>query len=458
MPPNFEQLRDSLDGGYILLPGDSGFEESLRRWSATAVKPAAAVIRPRTADECSTAIRFITANSLAFTVRGGGHNPSGESAAPNPEAVVLDLEHLRSVSVDTQAQTVTFGGGCTWADVDNALWEHGLATVGGTVADTGVGGLILGGGYGVLSGRHGLAIDVLLSCEVVLASGEIVLASETENADLFWALRGAGTNFGVVTAFTSRAFPQTTVWAGVLMWPNLHGYDGVVAFVNQFAQETDGDQCLMLIVTANPETGEPMLGASIFYNGSAAEAERFYAPLLKMQPLLMNTTGEVPYPAVNTLTQPRFGSMQRYMFGGAKFTCPLDPGHEDLRTSALALEMVSTKKIQEFGQQDKTAFNGRDASFNVLVLMNWRDEKLDPVVGALARRTSAVFRAKEAEGNGEERSPYLNYLNPDVPADRVAMRTGRLFGDKLPRLRELKAKYDPENVFKKTIKLHPTHD
>ncbi len=167
----------------------------------------AAVVRPKTASEASAAIRFANANGLRFVIRGGGHNPSGESSAPTPEAIVLDLSLLRSVAVDAEALTVTFGGGCLWSDVDNALWEHGLATVGGTVSHTGVGGLILGGGYGLLTGQRGMAVDVLLSCEVVLANGDIVTASETEHPDLFWALRGAGTSFGAVTSIHLARLP-----------------------------------------------------------------------------------------------------------------------------------------------------------------------------------------------------------------------------------------------------------
>jgi FAD/FMN-containing dehydrogenase len=212
---NFEDLRELIPKAIILVPGDARYEDSLKRWSASCVKPAAVVVQPSTASEASVAIRYAAANRVyPFAVRGGGHSTSGDCSSDG--GMVLDLARMRSTSVDPIAQTITFGGGCTWEDVNGSLWEHGLATISGTVGDTGVGGLILGGGYGFLTGQHGLALDCLLSCEVVLASGEIVTANKDENADLFWALRGAGVNFGVVTTFVSQAYPQKESWAGFL--------------------------------------------------------------------------------------------------------------------------------------------------------------------------------------------------------------------------------------------------
>jgi hypothetical protein len=273
-----------------------------------------------------------------------------------------------------------------------------------------------------------MSVDLLLSCEVVLANGDIVTASDSENDDLFWALRGAGTNFGVVTSFTSRAFPQGKVWGGVLLWPDFGLLDELVAFINKYGEETDGNQWFMPMAASDPASGARLLGASVFYNGSVSDAEKFFAPLLKMQPQALNTTGEKPYPAINTLSDPMAPPMRRYMFGGAKLTLPLDaqlfrdaaeefyaavnkPGNEDLRTSMLALEVLSQNVITENGKKDKTSFNGRDGSQNVLLNMAWSDEKLDSSVREIVKRVAGVFRAKTAEDKGEDKSAYLNYLS-----------------------------------------------
>ncbi|KAI0168601.1 hypothetical protein BJ166DRAFT_260042 [Pestalotiopsis sp. NC0098] len=471
MAPNFEQLRTLLREGDVLLPGDAGYDDSLKRWSATCEKPAAAVARPTNATEASAVVSFATKHSIPLRVRGGGHNPSGESAAPTPEALMLDLGLMRSVSVDAAAQTATFGGGCTWADVDNALWEHGLATVGGTVSHTGVGGLILGGGYGMLTGRHGMSVDCLVSCEVVLANGEIVTASEKENADLFWALCGAGSNFGVVTHFTSRAFPQGKVWGGVMLWPFEH-LSKVVDFVNTFDKTTDGDQWFMPMVTSHPGSGARVCGASVFFNGTEEGGEKFYKPLRDLEPRLMDTTGPIPYPKANTMSDPMAAPGRRYMFGGANFQCPLDfevvseaaeqffgglekPGNEEAKTSMFALEMIPLTKVNEYGQLDKTSFNGREKKYNAVTIMSWDTAERDGAVRDIVVQTTKVFKDKfgkrDAETGGAD--TYYNYLSPENPADRALMKTGRLFGPKAPRLRELKAKYDPTNVFFKNVDL-----
>ncbi|KAF7562972.1 hypothetical protein G7046_g1175 [Stylonectria norvegica] len=228
----YAALRKELSKGRLLLPGDDGYEASLKRWSLTCVKPAGAVAQPATVEEASAIVKFATANGILFNVKGGGHSTSQTSSAPSPDGMVLDMSLMRGVSVDAAAQTVTFEGGCLWRDVDDALWPHGLATPGGTVSHTGVGGLILHGGFGILSGIHGLTIDVLLSCQVVLADGSIVTASETENTDLFWALRGAGSSFGVVTQFTSKVFPQGDVWGGMVILA-ADKLPAVVDFINK---------------------------------------------------------------------------------------------------------------------------------------------------------------------------------------------------------------------------------
>lgn len=389
----------------------------------------AAVARPTNATEASAVVSFATKHSVPLRVHGGGHNPSGESAAPTPEALILDLGLMRSVSVDTAAQTATFGGGCTWADVDNALWEHGLATVGGTVSHTGVGGLILGGGYGMLTGRHGMSVDCLASCEVVLANGDIVTASEKENADLFWALCGAGSNFGVVTHFTSRAFPQGKVWGGVMLWPFEH-LSKVVEFVNTFDKTTDGDQWFMPMVTSHPGSGARVCGASVFFNGTEEGGEKFYKPLRDLEPRLMDTTGPIPYPKANTMSDPMAAPGRRYMFGGANFQCPLDfevvseaaeqffgglekPGNEEAKTSMFALEMIPLNKVNEYGQLDKTSFNGREKKYNAVTIMSWDTAERDGAVRDIVVQTTKVFKDKfgkrDAETGGAD--TYYNYLS-----------------------------------------------
>lgn len=198
----FDQLRKEITSGDVLTPDSPGYQESLLRWSKAAVKPARVVVRPASAEEVSAAVKFATANKIPLVVHGGGHSSSGASSSS--DGLVIDLARLNHVEVDPVKRTATYGGGSRWRHVDEAGAKHGLATVGGTVNDTGVGGLTLGGGYGYLTPRYGLAIDNLLGVQIVLADGSIVEASKTENPDLFWAVRGAGQNFGVRNLLTER--------------------------------------------------------------------------------------------------------------------------------------------------------------------------------------------------------------------------------------------------------------
>lgn len=389
--------------------------------------------------------------------------------------MVLDLSLMRQVSVDAEHQTVTFQGGCLWKDVDDALWEHGLATPGGTVSHTGVGGLILHGGFGVLSGIHGLTIDCLVSCEVVLADGSIVVASKDKNPDLFWALRGAGSSFGVVTQFTSKAFPQGGIWAGILMF-SADKLPAVVNFINMWAETNDGHQSLGMALghlPPGPDDGpdtprEPVLLCQIVHLGLDAETKgpEFFAPLLKLEPIVKQVS-PMPYPMVNKLgDEGPFARGRRYLFGGANFTTPLAlPTVEAIRDkfwgfsdahpgagtegSICMLECIPNRRSRSV-EPSATAFNNRGDYYNVGIVWTWDKEELDAEVRDYNRRFQSEVRAMgydDDEGRRGGVGRYINYLSTDAVAGEVA------FGSNAARLRELKARYDPSNVFDKLWKL-----
>ncbi|ROV95550.1 hypothetical protein VSDG_05265 [Cytospora chrysosperma] len=469
MTSKFEALRAALPGVEMYTPGDAGYEDSLFRWSATCIKPAAVVVRPTTAAEVSIALVYAAQHKVyPLAVCGGGHSTSGDQSSDG--GMVIDLKRMRSTRVDPVAQTISFGGGCDWADVNAALWEHGLATVSGVVGDTGVGGLILGGGYGYLTGRRGLALDCLLSCEVVLASGEIVTASKAENPDLFWALRGAGHNFGIVTSFTSEAYPQGLCWAGFLAFPP-DKLKKVIEFGNDFrslVKTTDGNSMLSIIIGnfLPPDSSSGLL-AVLFHNGTQEEGERVFQPLLDLEPL-GNTTSMLPYTDVNMMfnkTPP--GPKDRHLFGGASFTLPLDPekGQEvselfwetfkspeniKFRGSTMTFEYHSTVKIREVGVHE-TAFANRGQYSSVCTTMNWTDEEVDLKARTLSRMIAAAVGDKigwKGDPEKDGTSTYANYFSHKTRAEKI-------FGPNAPRLRELKAKYDPNHVFKKIMDLSP---
>ncbi|KAK7975801.1 ferric reductase NAD binding domain-containing protein [Apiospora arundinis] len=471
MIPGLKDLRRLILQGEVLTAGDAGYETSLQRWSATCIKPAAVVVKPANSCEASLAVKFATFHNIPLVVRGGGHSPSGSSASDG--GMVIDLGLLRSVVVDTKGQTVTFGGGCLWADVDDALWEQGFATVGGTVSHTGVGGLILGGGFGQLTGRHGLSIDVLVSCEVVLASGDVVTASKTENPDLFWALRGAGHSFGVVTSFTSRIFPQGMVWGGVMVLP-ITALPNLVSFINKFCEKNDGDQAMMPMLTCHPATLKPCVATTMFFNGPKEAAEAFYAPLLKLDSIL-NTTGVIPYPVANTFPNPKAPPGKRYMFSGANFVCPLDlkmveevstmfhedlsrEGNEEMKAgSMVAFELIPHGKVSSVDTAD-TAFAGRDGkAMNMIINIAWHSKENDDEAKRICSKLSHYLKHRGWKGDeaGDRGGTYLNYLIPATEEDKAFTKADRVFGPNTQRLRDLKIQYDPENMFKKAVNLLP---
>ncbi|KAK7943600.1 uncharacterized protein PG986_012713 [Apiospora aurea] len=472
MIPEFTELRERITRGKMLTPGDEGYEASLERWSTTCIKQAAVVVKPADAQEASLAVKFATAHAIPLVVRGGGHSPSGSSAIEG--GMVIDLGLLRSVSVDTADRTVTFGGGCLWEDVDGALWDEGFATVGGTVSHTGVGGLILGGGFGQLTGRHGLSIDVLVRCEVVLASGEVVAASETENPDLFWALRGAGHSFGVVTSFTSRIFPQGMAWGGVLVLP-IGALPDLVSFINAFGEKNDGDQAMMPMLACHPATLEPCVATTMFFNGPKEAAEAFYAPLLRLEGAIMNTTAVIPYPVANTFPNPKAPPGKRYLFSGANFVYPLDlkmvqevsdmfhaalapEENREMRAgSMVAFELIPHGKVSAVDTA-ATAFAGRDGqAMNMIINVAWQSPEKDDEARRICSELTHYLKDRGWRGDeaGDRGGTYLNYLIPATEADRAYTRADRVFGPNIERLRELKVKYDPSNVFNKAVNLLP---
>ncbi|KAL8369778.1 hypothetical protein RB595_000218 [Gaeumannomyces hyphopodioides] len=475
----FESVKKAVPGG-VILPGDDGYEDVIKRWSAVCVKRAGAVILPRTTEEVSRAVALLSASSIPFNVCGGGHATSG-TASMGPEGAVIDLRRMRGVSVDTAAQTITFEGGCLWSDVDDAAWAHGLATPGGTVAHTGVGGLVLGGGFGWLSGRHGLTIDCLVSVEMVLADGRVVVASDDEGGDrdLFWAVRGAGTSFGVAARFTSRVFPQGHVWSGALSFPFERAAE-VVGAVNEHLKIEDGNQAVMLAPGYAPPAPDRERAKAVvmyvFHNGTAAEGAHFFAALLALGPVL-NTTAEMPYRLVNRQFDRIMAHGARWQHGVAHLTAPVDAaafvavagkfyayvdselassgGAQDLRNTVLGFEIFPSAKTCSV-PPTAMAHSNRGRYYNVGLAMNWTDASRDAEVRRFKRELADLIsetmyhpeRSRESGTNGAGSSQYLygNYLDHSISAEEA-------FGANAARLRELKARYDPENRFDKMWRL-----
>ncbi|KAF1947174.1 FAD-binding domain-containing protein [Clathrospora elynae] len=454
-----ELLKDT--NAEVLLPGDGEvYEKSIERWSEHCIKRAAAVVRVTCADDVSATLAQIRKHNIPFTVRGGGHSTSG--AASIKDGIVIDLSKMRKVTVDPEAKTIKAEGGTIWEDVDVEAAKYSLATVGGTVNHTGVGGLTLGGGYGYLTGKYGLTIDNLLSVDIVLVSGDQVLASSTSHADLFWAVRGAGQNFGVVTAFTFQGYEQKNpIFAGPLIFlPDK--IPQIVAFANKFHKTNDGNQALLWGFSAPPPANAPVVLTQLFHNGTEEEGKAFFADLFELGPVA-NMTAMIPYAQLNSLLNQNAGFDGRKQFGGGAFKLPLNPdfviqlhaefnafvaSHERMNESMMLFETIPYKKIIEV-PNEKTAFANRGDYYNVATMFKWFDPSLDSEIRNFSRdllkkaSETATSRSKDS-GVGQ----YGNYATADVEADEI-------FGANVKRLEELKHKYDPDNLFSHGTRLTP---
>jgi len=420
-----QALRDLLSTtqAKVLTPSDAAYASSIERWSRAAEKPAGVSIVPTTAEEVAIAVRYANDHDLDVAVKGGGHSTAGASSTDG--GLLIDMRSgMHGVRVDADQQLLYVQGGAVWGDVDAAAWEHGLATVGGTVADTGVGGLTLGGGYGVLSGERGLVIDNMVGATVVLANGEVKYASESENSELFWALRGAGQNFGVTTEFVLKAYPQGDCFMGMMVFaPTPENIAKLVKAVNELhgiEQTADGPKTrangrtmsLLGVVKPPPAEGQTMILVLVSCNTDEATGRELYKDFTAIGPVL-DTLGMGPYPQVNKQV-PAITGMRSSMKGAA-FVLPLreefvhsvlatyeefTASCDDAKDSLVAWELYDPCVVSK---HENGSFANRGLHLNSLIMPTWSKQENDQLCRQWARDVSNMFK-KEIEAHGETAS------------------------------------------------------
>ncbi|MCV7093408.1 FAD-binding oxidoreductase [Mycobacterium interjectum] len=441
-----DQLRGRFGAGAIL-PDDPGYDEARALHNAMIDKRPAVIVRCASAADVAGALEFARASRLEVAVRGGGHNGPGFGCVEG--GLVVDLSPMNRVDVDADQRIVRVQGGATWAHVDGATHAHGLATPSGIISSTGVGGLTLGGGHGYLTRKYGLTIDNLLQAEVVLADGRLVTASETEHPDLFWALRGGGGNFGVVTAFTFRLHPVHTVICGPTAWPSSATAD-VLRWYRDFlpAQDEDlyGFFASMTVPPAPPfpEAFHLQKACAVVwcYTGDPARADEAFAPVRQMQPAFEGLVA-APYPALQSTFDVLYPKGLQWYWRGdfirsvpdaavdahARFTEELPTMH-----SAMHLYPIDGA-VRRVGQTD-TAWAYRDVNFSQVIA----GVDPDPANAAVLKRwTADYWNAIHPHSAG---GAYVNFMM-DEGQDRVRA----TYGPNYQRLSEIKAQYDPGNVF-----------
>ena len=432
--------------GELHLPGSDGYESARRVFNGMIDRRPAVIVRARGVADVQAAVGYARANELPVAVRGGGHNTAGHGTCDG--GVLVDLSLMRTVRVDVAARTARADPGCNWVDFDTETTAHGLATTGGTVGSTGIGGLTLGGGLGFLMGSYGLTCDNLASVDLVTADGAFVTASDAENAELFWGVRGGGGNFGVVTSFEYRLHPVGDLLAGLVIYPIEAGRAALQLFRELAAVGPDELSCAFAMITI-PDVGRVALIAACF-NGPVDDGEAIVAPLRRLGPPIDDGIRPMRYTEVQRLFAEIPFGLQNYWKGHFVGDMPddlIDATVEafDVVTSdhsAILIEAPhgAVRRVPE----SATAFGQRGARFNVSALAIWEEGDPDPHVRWARDFAAAV--APFASGG------YINYLAEDASRDDVAAAYGR---ERYERLVALKRRYDPSNVFRFNQNIDP---
>jgi hypothetical protein len=407
-------------------------------------------------DDVVATIRFARAHDLPLAIRAGGHNGAGLASVD--DGVVVDLTELKSISVDPTTRTVRVGGGSLWGEVDAATHTHELAVPSGVISTTGVAGLTLGGGTGYLTRQHGLTIDNLLAAEVVLAGGERVTASADEHPDLFWAIRGGGGNFGVVTEFTFQAHPSTTIVGGPTFWA-LEDADQVLAAYREWITSAPRNVMgFFAFHTVPPGPPFPeaihlrqVCGIVWCIDGSDEDAEAAMAPMLSVAEPLMHGIGRMPLKDLNAAFDGLYGPGDQWYWRGDFFNeIPDDAVTRNHEWNSRMPTFKSGSHIypidgaaSDLGVTD-TAFAYRDAKFSQVVIA------VDPdPAGAPALRDWAIgyWEALHPYSAG---GAYVNFMMEEGQA-----RVKATYGPNYDRLARVKAQYDPDNFFRVNQNIPP---
>jgi FAD/FMN-containing dehydrogenase len=364
---------------------------------------------------------------------------------------MIDLSLMKGISVDADSREAVAAPGVLWGEFDAATQAHGLATTGGQVSHTGIAGLTLGGGLGYLMGKHGAVCDNLLSLEVVMADGEALIASEDQNADLFWAMRGAGANFGIVTSFRYRLHPLEQVLAGMLLYKREQAAE-LIAFHREFVVGTP-DELATAVGFLNSPDGIPLVGIIAVFAGAVAEGERVLQPLRSFGTPVADLVRPMPYTEVQRMVDATVPVGDRY-YWKSNFLSDLTPElAEVLNTGANAMptpqSMILVFEIK--GQirrvpKSSMAFDHRDPKFEMSIIAHWTDPADDAANIQWARNvwSSAQPHVMAAV--------YTNHMTADESPDRVRAAYG---ADKYKKLAALKSKYDPENLFRLNHNIPP---
>jgi FAD/FMN-containing dehydrogenase len=447
--------------GELLRVGDDGYEKERQVWNGMIDKRPALIARCTCADDVIASVNFARQNNVLLAVRGGGHNVAGHATCDG--GLVIDLSLMNGVDVDPEARIVRVGGGAKLRDLDQETQVYGLAVPAGVVSDTGVAGLTLGGGLGWLRSKYGLTSDNLISAEVVTADGQLITASKTEHADLFWGLRGGGGNFGIVTAFEFRAHPL-----GPDVWFTAAFHDGrqmneTLRFYREFSSAAPDEISTLAVCGRFPPGAEvfpeelhglPFALLVGMYAGSPEEGQRVMQPLREFRQPLIDFSGVMQYVDAQQFFDDDFPSFERRYYWKSLNLNELSDAAIDriVQHASSQPSPLSTTDLWPIGGavrrvgDAESAFVGRHVPFLFNVEANWEDPEHDETNIAWARE---FVEAMQEFSDG---SLYFNFPGFHEEGEQIIRTT---FGAKYQRLVALKKRYDPTNLFRLNQNINP---
>jgi FAD/FMN-containing dehydrogenase len=428
--------------GSILGPDDAGYDAARAVHNGLVDRRPALIVRCRTTDDVVAALALARRAGLEVSVRGGGHNVAGRAVADG--GVMIDLAEMKGIAIDPERRTATAEGGVLWGELNDAAAECGLAVTGGAVSTTGIAGLTLGGGLGWLMAKFGLAADNLLALGLVTAEGQVLDVGAASHPDLFWALRGGGGNFGVATSFTYRLHPLETIVGGLIAHPIEAASELLRFYRDAVAGASDDLTVFAGLVHAPDGSGAKLAALVVFHTGDAGEAERELEPFKAWGSPLLVEVGPMPYRVMNTILDGGFpaGSLNYWL---SSFTRGLPDQLIDLAVERFATvpSAMTSILLEHFHGAvtrvgvTETAVPHRDQGWNLVIPSVWTDPAETVANIAWSRETFAAMRPHFATGR------WLNYLGDDQAEDAIRAAYGRNY----ERLREVKRRYDPDNVF-----------
>jgi FAD/FMN-containing dehydrogenase len=442
--------------GELIEPGDARYDEAREVYNRMIDRRPRLIVRCADVADVIAAVNFGREQKMLVAIRGGGHNAGGLGVCD--DGLVIDLSRMNYVRVDPKKKTVQVGGGALWRDVDHATHAFGLAVPSGMISTTGVAGLTLGGGMGYLTRRYGLTIDNLLAVEMVLADGRFVVASAKENSDLFWAVRGGGGNFGVVTSFLFKGQPVHTVYGGPMFWPLEDAAEMMRWYRSFIVKAPDDVYGFFAFLTVPPGPPFPehlhnkkMCGIVWCYTGPVKKAEKIFKPIRKFKAPALDLAGPIPHPALQSLFDGLYPpGMQWYWKADFMRTLSDDAIAEYVKHSATLPTLQSTMHLYPINgaasrvKKSATAWWHRDANWTEVIVGVDPDPAKKEEISAWAKEYWSALHPYSAGG------AYINFM-----MDEGEERIRATYGGNYKRLAKIKKRYDPGNLFRVNQNIRP---